>query len=105
MRLSDFGKRQKYGIPISIAVAVLIWLFVTTNKICAKIDPFNAPGYGYCESDSVIMWYIKHGTWPYSLGYLDPYLQLILVGILVYAVWFGISFYAKRKFVVSKKQH
>ena len=109
-----FFLNQKFGIPFCIGLAVLIWLFTTTMTYC-WINDF-AVGYsgpaGGCETDSLITKTLKIEKWPlqyfpftaywdaYDDKFLwltsEPYNRLLLIGILAYGLWFGMSTGIKR---------
>lgn len=99
MTLRDLVVRKRFGIPVSLTAAILIWLFGTVFGICRFIDypaGVSQTVTSGCESDSLIGWALSHGNWPYAIGYWEPYWVPVVIGLLAMAVWFGISLLLKK---------
>jgi hypothetical protein len=111
MRLKPIITRYSFGIPVSVTVAVLVWLFTYTINICIESDSLYGSS-SRCESNSIMDYLVERQIWPLQFypftGWWDsyddkflwiisePYFQLTRNAALSFVVWFGIRFYVKR---------
>lgn len=110
---------QKFGIPVSIGMAVFAWLAFTALTVCWITD--YGPGYtgptSGCTTKSLLISWIDNEIWPLQYApftaYWDSYddklawlmaelyFRLILFGIVIYGIWFGSTYFVRRHGIAS----
>jgi len=116
---------QKFGIPVSVGIALLAWLSFTTFTGCWFIDypaGYSGPTSG-CTTKSLLMSWFDNKIWPLQYApftaYWDSYddklawlmselyFRLILFGFVIYGIWFALSYFVRKRYgrTTLEKQH
>jgi hypothetical protein len=107
---------QKFGVPFSIGLAGFAWLTFTTLTGCWTTD-YDGGHTGpteRCVTKSLMTSLIDDKMWPLQYApftaYWDSYddkfawlmselyFRLILFGIVIYGIWFALSYFARRRY-------
>lgn len=110
----SFIYSQRFGIPTSAGISILIWLIMATVVHCATVsDHVTGPKF-QCRQDNLGTYLIFYQRWPYDhtplFGYWDsydnklsllveePYSKLFVTTVIAYLVWFRIVIFARNRY-------
>lgn len=83
-----------FGIPVSIVIGFVFWLFIIENRYCIVTSHGQAGIPDKCWNEALFV-SLTGGRWPYDALNQPPYLELFLLIAVIFGIWFGTTRYLK----------